>query len=187
VQDLTQLSPGRFWAFSLKVYGDEAVARACLGLQDVHGLDVNMLLFASFAGAQGRALSRADVEELDRAVEPWRRNVVRPLRQVRRWLKANAPAADEPAGTLRRKVLEREIESEAYQQSLMERTVAVGEGAPDSRAGAGNLVTYVQAAGLATDDALLDGLATLLAGAFAPLGAADARTLLAERWQRPRG
>jgi uncharacterized protein (TIGR02444 family) len=187
MHDLAQLSPSRFWTFSLSVYGDESVARACLGLQDGHGLDVNMLLFALFAGAQGTVLSRAEIEQLDHAVEPWRRNVVRPLRQVRRWLKAHGPAGDDRAGALRRNVLEREIESEAYQQGLMERTVAVGEGAPDSRAGADNLVAYVQVAGVAADDALLAGLATLLAGSFAPLAAADATALLAERWQRPRG
>jgi uncharacterized protein (TIGR02444 family) len=166
VLDLAQLSPSRFWAFSLEVYGDKALAAACIDLQDRHGLDVNMLLFALFAASRGTALSRADIERLDAAVDPWRRNVVRPLRGVRRWLRDEAHAAADRASGLRRGVLEREIESEAFQQELMERTVPTGEGSGDPHAAADNLMHYVGFAGATPDEKTLDELATLLARAF---------------------
>lgn len=163
MQDLADLSTSRFWAFSLEVYGDEAVAEACIALQDRYGVDVNMLLFALFAASRGTVLSSADIERLDRAVGPWRRNVVRPLRRVRRWLKAEPHAADDAVTRLRSTVLDRELESEAYQQELMERTVAIREGPPDVRAAEDNLARYAQFAGLAADDELHGRFAALVA------------------------
>lgn len=162
MQHPAQLSTSRFWAFSLEVYGDEAVAEACIALQDRHGLDVNMLLFALFAASRGTLLSSADIERLDRAVGPWRRNVVRPLRRVRRWLKEQAHAAEDAAARLRSSVLDRELESEAYQQELMERTVPLGEGAWDVRASEENLACYARFTGLAADDELRARFATLV-------------------------
>ena len=151
-----------FWAFSLEIYGDGAVADACIALQDRHGLDVNMLLFALFAASRGTSLSSADLEHLDRAAGPWRRNVVRPLRRVRRWLKDEPHAADDAVTRLRGSVLDRELESEAYQQELMERTVPIGAGAADVRAAQDNLARYAEFAGLAVDDELRDRFATLV-------------------------
>jgi uncharacterized protein (TIGR02444 family) len=165
-RDLARLSTSRFWAYSLEVYGDEALAAACLDLQDRCGLDVNMLLFALFAASRGRSLSRADIERLDRAVDPWRRHVVRALRGVRRWLKEPAHAADDKAATLRRSVLDREIEAEAYQQELMEQSIPIGDGTSDTDAAASNLVRYAQFAGARADDALVAGLTAILARSF---------------------
>jgi uncharacterized protein (TIGR02444 family) len=165
--DAAGLSSSRFWAFSLELYADEAVAAASVDLQDRFGLDVNMLLFALYAAARGRALSRRDIEVLDRAIDPWRSNVVRPLRGVRRWLKEHASAADDRAAALRKSVLERELESEACQQELMDRTLPVVEGAPSVDAAADNLVRYVRCAGVDDIGPPLVPLATLLARAFA--------------------
>ncbi|WP_207461138.1 TIGR02444 family protein [Azospirillum sp. SYSU D00513] len=76
------------WDFSLAVYARPGVAAACLGLQDRRGIDVNMLLLAAWAGrACGVALSRAELERIDSAIRPWREEVVRPLRAVRRCVK----------------------------------------------------------------------------------------------------
>jgi uncharacterized protein (TIGR02444 family) len=164
--DAVHLPATRFWTFSLKVYGDDAVAAACLDLQDGWQLDVHMLLFALFAASQGRSLCRADIERLEVAIDPWRSNVVRPLRRVRRWLKGEAHDSDDRATKLRRGVLDREIESEAFQQALMERTIPIGEGTADGQAAADNLMRYVRFAGVAPDDKVLAGLATIVARSF---------------------
>ena len=82
-----------FWDFSLAVYGRPGVAAACLDLQDRLGLDVNILLFLAWAGQGcGVRLDRAELERIDAAVAPWRAEVVRPLRAVRRRVKAEDAA-----------------------------------------------------------------------------------------------
>jgi len=159
------LSPGRFWAYSVRVYSDKAVAAACVDLQDRYDLDVNLLLFALFAASHGKALSRPAMAKLDAAVEAWRHNVVRPLRAVRRWLKAQSHAVDDEAAKLRSRVLERELESEALQQSMMERCVPVDEGEASPQLAADNLVRYVAFAGRGDDPEVLERVAALLAAA----------------------
>lgn len=77
-----------FWDFSLAVYRRPGVPAACLDLQDRRGADVNVLLFAAWAGAAcGVRLTGAELARLDAAVAPWREEVVRPLRAVRRRVK----------------------------------------------------------------------------------------------------
>jgi TIGR02444 family protein len=82
-----------FWDFSLTVYARPGVPAACLDLQDRRGLDVNVLLFAAWAGmACGVRLSAEELARVDSAVEPWRGEVVRPLRAVRRRVKGEDAA-----------------------------------------------------------------------------------------------
>ena len=64
------------------------VAKECLALQDVLGLDVNILLFCAWLGTQSVALQREDIEAALRAVAAWQDEVVRPLRAVRQRTKA---------------------------------------------------------------------------------------------------
>ena len=45
-----------FWRFSLATYRKPGVADACLALQDGCGVDVNVLLFVTWLGTQGRRL-----------------------------------------------------------------------------------------------------------------------------------
>lgn len=78
-----------FWEFSLAVYGRPGVPAACVALQDRHDLDVNVLLFAAWAGMEcGVALSAERLAAVDSTIAAWRREVVRPLRAVRRRVKA---------------------------------------------------------------------------------------------------
>ena len=69
-----------FWQFSGLVYARPRVAEARLELQDRHGLDVNVLLFCAWAGAQGRRFDGGDLGLLRSASRPWHDNVVAPLR-----------------------------------------------------------------------------------------------------------
>ncbi len=78
--------PG-FWAFSLEVYSRPGVAAACIDLQDTAEADVNMILFSLWAAHRGRLLIGADMAALEAAIAPWRADIVRPLRAVRRKLK----------------------------------------------------------------------------------------------------
>ncbi|HEX6103216.1 MAG TPA: TIGR02444 family protein, partial [Alphaproteobacteria bacterium] len=54
-----------FWSFSVALYGRPGVAPACLALQDRFGCDVNLLLFAIWAGRCGVMLGPKEFERLD--------------------------------------------------------------------------------------------------------------------------
>jgi uncharacterized protein (TIGR02444 family) len=118
------------WRFSLRVYKRPGVADACLGLQDRHGLDVNLLLYAAYAAVSGRGVIDARAwAAADLAVEGWRLLVIQPLRQVRRYLKGI-----EAAAPTRRRILAAELVAERQaQMRLAELLGPVGSRSPDQR------------------------------------------------------
>jgi uncharacterized protein (TIGR02444 family) len=108
-----------FWAFSLRVYAGEGVQPACLALQDVHGLDVNVALWCAFAASRGLD-PRAALDEARALSEAWSGDVVQPLRAARRALKTER---FEPMGigaedrlSLRRAVQAAELNAERLEQ-----------------------------------------------------------------------
>jgi len=109
-----------FWQFSLRFYRQPAVADACIALQEQAGVDVNLLLFLLWHATYQRALSAAEVAELEGRIGPWREATVIPLRTVRRALKTPptlvAPATAE---LFRTKVKAVELEAERLQQEAM--------------------------------------------------------------------
>ena len=124
-----------FWRFSLSLYGRPGVGPACVALQDAHGLDVNVLLFALWLAAEGRRVAAADVAAADAAVGDWRRQAVGPLRAVRRFLKEPPAALDATAvAALRDRVKAVELESERLQQEALYRLRPLADwGVPDAR------------------------------------------------------
>ena len=105
---------GCFKQFALKLYDIEGVAAACLYLQNRHVLDVNLVLFAAFIGARRRqTLTTSCLDAARSRVDAWHREVVRPLRAVRRRLKTGpAPAPNELTTRLRDKLQQVEIDAE---------------------------------------------------------------------------
>lgn len=159
--------PDGFWEFSLQVYARPGVAPACLRLQDRDGLDVNLALFAVWAGgARGRLTELA----LARAVElsaHWRDGVVGPLRAARRTLKApEVPVEVAGAATLRTRVKAAELAAEKLQQHMLAPLAEDATPPPGRAAAEANLAAYIAAAGLTA------------ASAQAAQTAADAVTLL---------
>jgi uncharacterized protein (TIGR02444 family) len=139
----------RFWAFSLALYGKPGVAPALLGLQDRLGLDVNLLLFCCWAGAERRALSPTDIAAVEAVTQPWQAEIIRPLRALRRRLKTGfaAPPADTVAA-FRRRLGDLEIEGERMAQAAMAPLLPVEAAAAAGDAGriAGNLTAYFRRA-----------------------------------------
>jgi len=78
-----------FWRFSLKVYDQEGVASERLELQELHGVNVNVLLFCTWLGTQAITLDRYDIEAASRIVVRWDAMVVRPLRTARQEMKTD--------------------------------------------------------------------------------------------------
>lgn len=165
-----------FWSFSLAVY--DRAKETALVLQDRHGLDVNLLLFCCWTASEGHSLSERDAREIVDAIRPWRENVVEPLRAARRWLKN----VDRPTGTqtLRRRVLDLELEGERLQQSLITLTamdMAHARADAGAELAAANLDSYRRAVEIpATEDAI-NLLASFVARVFPK---ADVKVIVAK-------
>lgn len=113
------MSGNPFWDYSLETYGKPGVAEACLALQDSYGLDVNCLLFCCWAAACGHQLTIGEALRLEEAVAEWRKEVVEPLRAVRRWMKLHAESQGVPA--LREAIKRDELGAEKLQQEMLNR------------------------------------------------------------------
>jgi len=78
-----------FWRFSLAFYARPGVAEALIALQDRAGRDVNLILFALWRGmAHGHRLNDGELSAAEAAISPLRRDIIEPLRRLRRGLKA---------------------------------------------------------------------------------------------------
>lgn len=105
-----------FWQFSLRVYAEPGVASECLALQDAFDLDVNVLLFSAWLGAARQiALTADEIDGIKRRAGPWNGEVVKPLRQVRRYLKASGYERSE----FRDKAKALELEAEQLEQAML--------------------------------------------------------------------
>ena len=138
-----------FWRFSLQFYRLPGVAEACIKLQEESGVDVNLLLFLLWHGALGRALSAAQVEELEQKIAAWRNLTVIPLRSVRRALKSPPGlVAAGAAEAFRTRIKAVELEAERLQQEAMYELVRVsllGETASSAAdAARSNVTAYEQ-------------------------------------------
>lgn len=142
-----------FWRFSLGIYDEPGVAQACLSLQDRHAaadegqesrsaLDVNLLLFCCWAGRCGRMLLPGEIASLIAAADPWQREVVSPLRGVRRWLKVQESVPGQAAEALRAQVKTQELEAERLEQGLLHAVLPLSESFPAPPAAIANLQLY---------------------------------------------
>ena len=97
-----------FWNYSLRLYAQASVSKACLEAQDKHGLRVNLLLLACYLAQEKASLEVADWKQVAESTENWYQGVVLPLRASRRAL-LPGPFRE------RIKVLELEAEQEEQQ------------------------------------------------------------------------
>lgn len=112
---------GSFWAWSVEIYARPGVAEACLALQDLRGVDVNLLLLGLWLATRGRTLPPETAATLAEQAATWQREVVRPLRDVRRGLKRRE--GDPAVAALRREVAAVEQAAERLAQTELERQV----------------------------------------------------------------
>jgi uncharacterized protein (TIGR02444 family) len=107
----------RFWDWSLGVYGYEPVARSCLQLQDEHGQNVPLLLWAAWSRIDD-PVRLAPAAAVARA---WEAAAVGPLRTLRRQLKAPvAGVADGAREDFRAKVKGVELDAERLLIAVLE-------------------------------------------------------------------
>ncbi|MDO8411944.1 MAG: TIGR02444 family protein [Phenylobacterium sp.] len=97
------------WNWAVDTYGRAGVAQAALALQDEHGQNVPLLLWAAFART-------ADPQALETAAalaRTWETTAILPLRRVRRTLKApRPPTRDATREALRAQVKAAELAAE---------------------------------------------------------------------------
>jgi uncharacterized protein (TIGR02444 family) len=138
-----------FWRFSLATYREPGVAEACLALQDGFGVDVNVLLFVLWLGAQGRQLDDVEMQFVRDAAADWASDVVARLRGVRRRLKDDAPlVTPDAAQAFRTQVKRLELEAERLEQEALHGLagrIAAGERMPPGAAIRANIETLARA------------------------------------------
>jgi uncharacterized protein (TIGR02444 family) len=168
-----------FWDYSVALYGRPGVEAACLELQQRHRIDVNLVLLCLWLAERGTALDGEALARLCHAADRWQLEVVRPLRTLRRRLKArladaepNSVAGDWPglAASVRERAIALEIDAEHLEQVHLGRVAA---GLPATAASGpalagANLRHYWR-----FDRRDQKALRTLLEQAFAQAGAAD--------------
>lgn len=121
------MSPGRpeleadSWAFALAIYARPGVAEACLTLQNEAGVDVMLLLMATFAAVRHRnLLTVIEIEALDKACRPWHEQIVGRLRAIRTELKTGPkPAPGEATEPFRAKIKALELEAEKLENRIL--------------------------------------------------------------------
>ncbi|MFK8048677.1 MAG: TIGR02444 family protein [Halioglobus sp.] len=103
-----------FWEFSLATYATDGVSDSALAVQDEMGLDINLILYATWLASLELKLTGEHLAGLQHLTERWQQEVVIPLRGVRTRLKSDPSAAE-----LRNQVKAIELSSERHQQELM--------------------------------------------------------------------
>lgn len=155
-----------FWDFSVSLYRRAGVARACLDLQERHGLDVNLILYFIWLGiARGFQISHSDVAATIVSIAAWHDTVVRPLRAVRTEMKGNAMGAPDDLGdALRNRIKVAELDAERIEQQILQRQNL--SNAPDARPGLPvareNLYAYLENLGIERDSATTAAVDTIL-------------------------
>src|SRR6056300_1184493 len=71
--DRQVMTENKLWSFALTIYQRDAVAPACLDLQEQCQIDVPLMLCAVFACLQDKTISDEDLTQLHNLASPWQR------------------------------------------------------------------------------------------------------------------
>lgn len=104
------------WDYSLSHYHKPGVEKACLQLQDDFSLDVNIVFLCCFYAQHYGALSTQQINKLKELSYQWQNNLIKNLRQSRRWLKKK------DAELLRQGIKELELNAEKHYMQLLQET-----------------------------------------------------------------
>lgn len=135
------------WSFALSTYARPGVEAACLRLQE-QGADVCLLLCGAWLEQRGVAYKPERVQALQQIAQPWRVQVVEPLRQMRVQWRALAQQ-DTQLASLRERIKTLELEAE---RTLLARLEALAQAWPINEV----LGQQEWLEGLATEAANLD-------------------------------
>ena len=74
------------WDYAVEIYNRPGMSDLCLMFQDECGLDICVILFISWCSKQGILIEENLLTQVDQSVSVWNRDVVTPLRGIRREL-----------------------------------------------------------------------------------------------------
>lgn len=177
------------WQFAVAIYEREGVKQCCLSIQARYGLSISTLLGAIWAGAQGYGrLGATDMETAVRRGTEWHREVIEPMRALRRRLRQHPPAGAERRGErLRQKLLEQELEAERIEQRLFLQdfpaTTARTAGGERWRDAAANAALYTRKSCPRPEREALAALGLILHSVFPEIDAADLEAEAQAVWQ----
>jgi uncharacterized protein (TIGR02444 family) len=146
------------WERASRAYESAEVERLCLELQDSHGQCVSYLLWAVWAGEQGRAVTIDLAGQAAALARDWEASVLAPLRGVRRRLKTSVAGISDTAREASR---ERLKDEELAAERLLLDALEAMTPAPGRQSGdlAGSLRIAQAAWRSSAPDEILAGLA----------------------------
>lgn len=166
----------RLWEFAVAIYEMDGVKQACLSIQARYGLSISLLLGAVWTGAQGYGrLGATEMETTARRAVEWHREIIEPMRELRRRLRQHPPPGlERRTERLRHQVLEQELEAERIEQRLFLEDFprAAAAGHERWRDAAANAALYTRKSCPRPEPEALEALVLILQTAF-PQAAAD--------------
>ncbi len=166
-----------FIDFSAQMFRKPGIADACLFVQERYGLNVNLVLFCVWvADCGGGSLTAEHLQEAWRRLADWHKQVIKPLRDIRRVSRnealgtpeflregfvPQAEAAEQEAGRVAQYVL-----------AEFARTLAGSTQAVNDRADAAmtSLMTYISELDIVSDRQLTECLDAILQTVFGGTG-----------------
>ncbi|MCK9913453.1 TIGR02444 family protein [Microbacteriaceae bacterium K1510] len=137
-----------FWRFSLAIYVQPGVADECLALQNTLSIDVNVLLFCAWLGAERKlALGDEALAAIEACAQRWHEAAVRPLRAVRQTMKPMPDMADDAVKALRKDIAAAELRAEQIEQAQLFEiadTIAQGVNTVTEGAVAANVTAFLR-------------------------------------------
>ncbi|KAB7623989.1 TIGR02444 family protein [Alkalilimnicola sp. S0819] len=108
------------WNFAVAVYERDGVKAACLRVQARYGVSISTLFAAVWTGSHGYGrLGATELEDTARRATEWHRDVIQPIRALRRQLRQQPPqGVEDETYRLRKQLLERELDAERIEQKL---------------------------------------------------------------------
>lgn len=139
----------KFWPWLLDTYSKAGVSEALIALQDREHLNVNAAMFCCWLATQGIRLTHEGASEIETLNEAWAKDIVAPVRTVRRVLKTSPLIDDEKRKDIRGRIQAIELELEEQHCTLLETRAATAnaprEDEPEARAelAGDNLILYL--------------------------------------------
>ncbi len=177
------------WKFAVALYGDDDVKAACLRIQARYGLSISLLLGAIWIGVNGHGrLGATEWETTARRAMEWHRDVIEPIRALRRQLRLQPPAGVEAqTHELRHQLVEAELGAERIEMRLLlqdlPRDLPVADDSERWRDAVINAVLMVRKYCPRPEQEAIDALVGIIHAASPAISADELRLAINQAWQ----